>query len=101
MRQPSIGTEMIANGLLVQVRETISNLHKAATAARAFARPRGDVERSETVASENIHTKCVVQVRGTTSNLTTHIGLAGGNLQANNPKSEILVPPAGIEPALP
>ena len=56
--------------ILVQVRGQTSNLHKAATAARAFARPHGDGERSETVVSENIHTKCVV-------------------------------PPAGIEPALP
>ena len=34
------------------LRGTTQNLHKAATAARAFARPRGDVEHSETVVSE-------------------------------------------------
>ena len=46
---------------VVQVSGTTSNLEKAATAARAFARPRGDVERSETVVSEkNPHTLCVV-----------------------------------------
>ena len=54
----------------MRVRGAISNLHKAVTAARAFARPRGDVERSETVVSEkNPHTTCVVRMRGTTSNL--------------------------------
>ena len=51
--------------LVVQVRGTTQNLHKAATAARAFARPRGDVERSETVVSEkNPHTLCVVPQAG-------------------------------------
>ena len=58
---------------------------------RPEGRPRGDVKRSETVVSEkNPHTPCVVRVRGTTSNRNPQVGLAGGNLQANNPKSEIL-----------
>ena len=49
---------------------------KAATADRAFARPRGDVERSETGASEKM-----VEVSGETANRNQRVGLAGGNPQ--------------------
>ena len=49
---------------------------KAATAARAFARPRGDVERSETGASEKM-----VEASGETANRNQRVGLAGGNPQ--------------------
>ena len=60
---------------------------KAATAARAFARPRGDVERSETGASEKM-----VEVRGETANRNQRVGLAGGNPQTG------MVEPRGVEP---
>ena len=50
---------------MVRVRGETSNGTKAATAARAFARPRGGVERSETAVSD-----IMVRVRGETSNGT-------------------------------
>ena len=43
----------------------------------------------------------LVQVRGITSNRNPQVGLAGGVLQANDPKSEILVLPRGLEPLFP
>ena len=77
---------------VVEPRGYSSNRNRAATAARAFARPRGDVERSETGASEKM-----VEVRGETSNRNPRVGLVGGNPQTRG-HTKCVVEPRGIEP---
>ena len=69
------------------VRGLTSIQNEAATAARAFARPRGAGERSEHCVSEEM-----VAVRGATSNRNPRDGLAGGIAQGE------MVEPRGIEP---
>ena len=61
-------------------------------AARSGGQPEGRYDREDVQ---------MVQVRGATSNRNLQVGLAGGNLQIKNPKSEILVPLRGLEPPTP